>query len=51
MKKIHKVKSTRDARRVYTVVQRGNKFTCSCPAWKFSTPRKNCKHILALAPR
>lgn len=55
MKKIYKVQSMRDARKKYTIVLRGRKYSCSCGAWKFSTPRKNCKHIYALqeklAPR
>jgi hypothetical protein len=48
MKQTFKISSMSDARRKYTVVLRGKKWSCSCPGWKFHTPRKNCKHILQL---
>jgi len=29
----------------YTVTQKQGQWQCSCPAWIFRTPRKDCKHI------
>ncbi len=32
----------------YTVTRRNGQWACSCPAWKFRSPRKDCKHIQAV---
>jgi len=32
----------------YTVTRRNGQWACSCPAWKFHSPRHDCKHITAV---
>ena len=32
----------------YTVTRKNGQWACSCPAWKFHCPRKDCKHIHAV---
>ena len=32
-----------DRKRMYTVDLEGRR--CSCPAWKFTSPRRDCKHL------
>jgi hypothetical protein len=34
-----------DATKVYTVTCKNEQWACSCPAWKFHSPRHDCKHI------
>jgi hypothetical protein len=37
-----------DATKVYTVTCKHGQWACSCPAWKFHSPRHDCKHIDAV---
>jgi hypothetical protein len=37
-----------DATKVYTVTCKHGQWACSCPAWKFHSPRADCKHIHAV---
>ena len=37
-----------DATKVYTVTCKEGHWACSCPAWKFHSPRHDCKHIDAV---
>jgi len=38
--------------KLYVVSRRktSGQYECSCPAWIYSSPRKPCKHIKAMAP-
>jgi hypothetical protein len=31
--------------KTYAVTCRDQQWACSCPAWKFRSPRQDCKHI------
>lgn len=43
------VESDRDSKFTYVVAKNNlNTWTCSCPSWIWSNPRKNCKHIRRL---
>lgn len=44
--KVFGVSSSRNPDKEYTVaVTEKNVWSCSCPAWIFHTPRRDCKHI------
>jgi len=46
------VESYSDPDKEYTVSEDyDGSFACSCPAWKFHTPRTDCKHIKAIKNR
>lgn len=32
-------------KKFYTVVRQRGCWKCSCPAWIYTSPRKNCKHV------
>jgi hypothetical protein len=34
--------------KTYAVTCRDQQWACSCPAWKFHSPRQDCKHIHAV---
>ncbi len=34
--------------KIYVVTRKNGQWACSCPAWKFHTPRADCKHIHAV---
>ena len=34
--------------KTYVVTRKEGKWACSCPAWKFHSPRADCKHIHAI---
>ena len=41
-----KVQSARDGRRFYEIKKdEGNHLSCNCPAYIYSSQKKNCKHI------
>jgi len=37
-----------EATKVYTVTCKNGQWACSCPAWKFHSPRADCKHLHAV---
>ncbi len=44
--KVFLVKSFTDAKKVYTVMNFGKKWECSCPRWIYSDRKNGCKHIV-----
>ena len=41
----YKVESFNSSKKVYTLTERLNHWTCSCPAYQFYSNRGYCKHI------
>lgn len=48
-KEMYLVESDRNSKFTYVVALNNlNTWTCSCPAWIWAYPKKNCKHIRRL---
>ena len=45
VKTTYKIKSLNSSKKVYTLTERLNHWTCSCPAYQFYSNRGYCKHI------